>query len=111
VAKLVYGDFSLLLTGDASTIVEKAMVAAHEPVAATVLKVAHHGSRSATLPELVGAVQPSLAVIQVGKGNNYGLPNEEVMAALTGRAVLRTDEQGRIHLWSDGQRLWTETER
>lgn len=87
------------------------MEAAGEPLAATVLKVAHHGSRSGTAPEFVNAVQPSLAVIQVGAGNEYGLPDEEVLAALNGRQVLHTDEQGRIHLWTDGTKLWLETER
>lgn len=111
VTKLVYGNFSLLLTGDASALVEEAELTALVPLAATVLKVAHHGSKTGTTPAFVEAVQPGLAVIQLGADNRYGHPNAEVFAALSGRQVLRTDERGRIHLWTDGAQLWAETER
>ncbi len=109
VAKLVYGDFSVLLTGDAGLPSEAAWVRAGVPIASTVLKVGHHGSNSATSPEFVDAVNPSVAVIQVGE-NDYGHPTEEVLAMLDGRLVLRNDRDGRIEISSDGRRMWIETE-
>ena len=111
VAKLVYGDFSVLLTGDAGTAAEQALVAQGAPVAATVLKVAHHGSKSATGAGFVAAVGGPIAVIQVGVGNDYGHPNAETLARLAGRMILRTDEDGRIHVWSDGRQVWVEEEK
>lgn len=111
VAKLVYGDFSVLLTGDAGTAAEQALVMQGAPVAATVLKVAHHGSKSATGAEFVAAVGAPIAVIQVRAGNDYGHPNAETLARLAGRLILRNDEDGRIHLWSDGQQVWMEGEK
>ena len=111
VAKLVYGDFSVLLTGDAGTAAEQALVAQGAPIAATVLKVAHHGSKSATAAGFAAAVGAPIAVIQVGADNDYGHPNADTLARLAGRMILRNDENGRIHLWSDGRQVWVEEEK
>ena len=111
VAKLVYGDFSVLLTGDGGTAAEQALMAQGVPVAATVLKVAHHGSKSATGTAFVDAVGAPIAVIQVGAGNDYGHPSVETLQRLAGRMILRNDEKGRIHVWSDGKQVWVEEEK
>jgi competence protein ComEC len=109
VAKLVYGDFQVLLTGDAGPAAERSLVEAGTPLAATVLKVAHHGSDTATSADWLAAVQPALAVIQVGEGNRYGHPSPQTLARLGEATILRTDTDGRIHLWTDGARMWTST--
>ncbi len=111
VMKLVYGDFSILLTGDAGLPSEMAMLAGGEPVAATVLKVGHHGSKGSTSHSFVQAVDPLMAVIQCGLNNQYGHPTQEVLERLTGRLVLRNDLQGRIHVYSDGHQMWFVTEK
>jgi competence protein ComEC len=111
VMKLVYGDFSVLLTGDAGLPSEMAMLAADEPVAATVLKAGHHGSRGSTSHSFVQAVDPLVAVIQCGLNNSYGHPHPEVLDRLAGRLVLRNDLQGRIHIYSDGRQMWLTTEK
>ena len=110
VLRLVYGEFSVLLTGDAGLPAEKAMTSDRQPLAAHILKVGHHGSRSSTSPDFVQAVQPEVAVIQVGE-NRYGHPAEDVLDTLAGRLVLRNDLHGRIYVRSDGMRMWIETER
>ena len=111
VVKLVYGDFSVLLTGDAGLPSEEMWLRRRLPVQSTVLKVGHHGSNSATGADFVRAVNPGVAVIQVGADNDYGHPTDEVLATLRGRTVLRTDQDGRVHVWSDGRQMWVETER
>ena len=111
VLKLVYGDFSVLLTGDAGLPAEAVWVQEGAPLQATVLKVGHHGSATGTGPDLVAAVNPPVAVIQVGAGNKYGHPTAKVLQNLQGRLVLRNDLQGRIHIYSDGLRMWIETEK
>jgi competence protein ComEC len=106
VTKVVYGDFTLLLTGDAGIPAETSMLNNREPVDATVLKVGHHGSKGSSSAAFVNAVNPQIAVIQVGAGNDYGHPSQEVLDRLAERLILRNDQQGRIHLSTDGQRLW-----
>jgi competence protein ComEC len=111
VARLVYGEFSVLLTGDAGLPSEEVWLAEGAPVQSTVLKVGHHGSNSATGGDFVAAVAPALAVIQVGADNDYGHPHADVLEKLAGIRVLRTDRHGRVHLWSDGKRVWVEAEQ
>ena len=110
VLKLVYGEFSVLLTGDAGLPSEKRLLRAGQPVGAQVLKVGHHGSESSSWPAFVEAVGASVAVIQVGAGNSYEHPRPEVLETLGGRLVLRNDEDGRVHIRSDGRLMWIETE-
>lgn len=107
VIRLIYGETSFLFTGDAGTASENEMLAAKFDLQADVLKVAHHGSETATSEEFLDAVQPTYAVISVGSGNNYGLPDEEVLSRLEDRGIetLRTDDQGTIRFVSDGTEI------
>lgn len=61
------------------------------------LKVAHHGSKSASSTEFLQAVTPQTAVISVGK-NSYGHPTQEALDRLekTGATILRTDQNGTV---------------
>jgi competence protein ComEC len=67
-------------------------------IAADVLKVPHHGSKTSSTPELVAAVAPSLAVISLGWQNRFHFPDAGVVAryAEGGTRVLRTDRDGAI---------------
>jgi len=67
-------------------------------IAADVLKVPHHGSKTSSTPELVAAVAPSLAVISLGWQNRFHFPDAGVFAryAERGTRVLRTDRDGAI---------------
>ena len=102
VLRVEYGSSSFLFTGDAEEMSEYMMMEAGVPLYADVLKVAHHGSRWSTTSEFVEAVHPTWAVISCGAGNAYGHPHEEVLHALEGAKILRTDELGTISFHSDG---------
>jgi competence protein ComEC len=106
--RLVYGDFSLLLTGDAEVEAEREMVGSKRPLISTVYKAGHHGSNSSSSASFLAAVQPQIAIISAGADNSYGHPHEEVLARLAeGKtAVLRTDELGTIELITDGKVMW-----
>ena len=110
VLKLVYGEFSALLTGDIGLPSEERLLREGQPVVAHVLKVGHHGSEHSSSPAFVEAVGPSVAVIQVGAENRYGHPDQEVLEILGGRLVLRNDKEGRVHIRSDGRLMWIEAE-
>ena len=60
------------------------------------LKVSHHGSKTATGSEWLDTVKPSYAVISVGENNTYALPNKEVLDRLSETELYRTDFDGDI---------------
>ena len=110
VLKLVYGELTVLLTGDAGGPSEERLLHGGQPIAARVLKVGHHGSEHSSGRGFVEAVGPSVAVIQVGAKNRYGHPDPEVLEILDRRLILRNDRDGRIHIWSDGKLMRVGTE-
>ncbi len=101
-----HGATRWLLTGDAEVAGEAALLARFgERLAADVVKVGHHGSRTSSTPPLVEATgQPQFAVVSVARRNRYGLPDEEPIErwAATGAAVLHTSAEGAVWLRSDG---------
>ncbi len=103
VLKISYGSTSALLEGDAEKKTEK-QVALENPQA-DVLKVAHHGSATSTIPELLAAVHPHFAVISVGTRNVYGHPRREVLDRLAEGHVVtyRTDMDGAVTFYLDGK--------
>ena len=93
---LKYGDFSAMYTGDMSQYAEKCLLDIGKVPHAELLKVAHHGSRTATCAEWVRAVNPLYSVISVGENNQYYLPNDEVLENLKDTVIYRTDYDGDI---------------
>jgi competence protein ComEC len=106
--RLVYGDFSLLLAGDADEAAEAVMLANGRPLTAIVLKAGHHGSDTSSSVPFLTAVQPQILVISAGADNQFGHPHPDVLerAQALGTAVLRTDELGTIEVITDGQTMW-----
>lgn len=84
-----------LMLGDASDAVELALVDRHVDVRADLLKIGHHGSKYSSTHEFLRAVQPDVAVIQVGRDNRYGHPHPTVLERLMVLKipVFRTDFQ------------------
>jgi competence protein ComEC len=97
-----YDAFRALFTGDAGLVFEAAE--ASRLPRATLLKVAHHGSISATGPALVAAVRPRICVVSVGP-NHFGQPDRRVLTALreSGCDVFRTDADGTVSVETDGR--------
>jgi competence protein ComEC len=105
VAKLTYGQTSLLLTGDAPDSIEKYLASLDGlRLDVDVLKVGHHGSNTSTTDMLLGLSSPKYAVISAGRDNRYGHPHQEVLESLErfGAEILRTDTMGTVVLESDG---------
>lgn len=111
VLRLDYGQTSVLLTGDAEQEAEADMLAAGLSLRADVLKTGHHGSNGSSSAPFIAAVAPQIAVIQVGAENRFGHPHPAVLERLAGVQVLRTDQNGRIEVVSDGKTLRVKTER
>ena len=104
VLSVSYGDVALLLTGDISADVERAIIPHLPPAPIRVLKVAHHGSRTSSSPPLLDAWRPQTALISCGRGNSFGHPAAEVVERLQsiGARIYRTDRDGEITLQTDG---------
>jgi competence protein ComEC len=89
---------AVLLTGDIERRAEAALLRRPELLAAGVVKVPHHGSRTSSTPPFVAATAPRVAVISLGHDNRYAHPAPEVEARWRdgGACVLRTDVCGAV---------------
>ena len=104
---LTHGDNKFLFVGDAEEKAEEDILAEGVSVKADVLKVGHHGSRTASSEAFLQAVEPTYAVISCGQDNSYGHPHAETLNTLRsmGVKVFRTDEQGTVTVTSDGHEI------
>lgn len=106
VMKIVYGDTSFMLTGDAPVSVEEYLVTLDgDALDSDVLKAGHHGSRTSTSAGWLSAVTPDTVVISAGKDNSYGHPHEEVVIRIqgSGAALVSTITEGTMTFISDGR--------
>lgn len=112
VLRVDYGETSFLFTGDMEKQAEADLLASGANVRADVLKVGHHGSVTSTSDSFLAAVQPSIAVISAGEGNDYGHPHKETMQKLEAYplTIYRTDTQGEIIVKSDAMTLTVTTD-
>jgi competence protein ComEC len=111
VLKVVYGYSSLLLMGDASTRVEEELLDIDSQVLSSeVIKVAHHGATTSSSSEFLEAVEPTVALISVGRGNKFNHPSPVVLSRYdsAGIETRRTDLQGALVISSDGDRFRSE---
>jgi competence protein ComEC len=115
VLELKYGDRRFLLTGDVEEEIDPQLLAAGiadssvatGEAAFDVLKVAHHGSGTATTDSFVERLRPRVAVVSAGWGNPYGHPSPATVARLerAGARLYRTDLDGSIEISTDGRDL------
>jgi competence protein ComEC len=105
VVRLDYGDFSLLLPGDAEEQTEHRMLTKEMNLRVKILKVGHHGSKYATSQDFVDRVKPEVAIVSCGEWNRYGHPAQAVLDRLraANAKVYRTDLQGEITITTRGK--------
>jgi len=103
-ALLSFRNARFFFTGDIDKQAEQEIIFQGQDISSDILKVSHHGSRSATSPEFLANVQPKIAVISVGKDNAYSHPHQEVLSNLLefGIKIMRTDLSGDITITSSG---------
>ena len=101
VLEVRWRDFRALLMGDAGIVAERAFAGTVDAV--DVLKVGHHGSRTASSADFLAEARPQVAVVSVGQ-NRYGHPTPEAMSRLqhAGARIWRTDREGHITVETDG---------
>jgi len=103
IIRVVDGDTSFLLTGDAPSSVEKHVITLGD-IESDVLKAGHHGSKTSSSEEFIRAVAPSYVIFSRGCDNTYGHPAAEVVQRFEKLKIpaLDTCEEGTISLYSDG---------
>jgi competence protein ComEC len=113
VLRIAYRGQAFFLPGDVERPVEWSMLDGGRLEPTAVLKVAHHGSKTSTTEEFLGAVRPLFAVISAGFENSYGHPHADVLARLRERGVMvrRTDRDGLVTVRTDGRRITLDTAR
>ena len=108
-----FGNKSFLFQGDAEKKSEKDILQAGFNVSADVIKLGHHGSKTSSIEPYIQAVAPSFAVISCGYNNTYNFPDSTVLDRLNAHHVeyRRTDLHGTISMYTDGEKLYYETEK
>lgn len=111
VVRITYGEHAFLLCADIDEDIESMLLETGREVGANVLKVAHHGSETATSPAFLKAVSPTYAVIS---GNDqYGAAENEVTGRIqnAGITLLHTYFHGSVSITSTGTGITVSTEK
>lgn len=113
VTRIVYKNAAFLFQGDAEKQSEKDILEADFVLSADVIKLGHHGSQTSSIDPYLQVVHPKFAVISCGLDNSYHLPNESVLKRLEKLNIdyRRTDFHGDIVVYTDGNKLYLETEK
>ena len=111
---LAYGDIDFLFTGDAEQEAEShmMMLSSVRLPEVEILKVGHHGSRTASSADFLAVASPEVAIYMAGVDNRYGHPHTETITALNqiGAQIYGTDISGIIIATTDGH-TYSVTER
>ncbi|WP_074572149.1 DNA internalization-related competence protein ComEC/Rec2 [Selenomonas ruminantium] len=110
VYRLSYGKASVLFTGDLTKEREVQLLSEGINPVSTVLKAGHHGSDTSSSPEFLQAVRPIYGVFCVGADNSFGHPKPDVVKrfAKQGIKTYRTDEDGAVVFYTDGEHIRVE---
>jgi beta-lactamase superfamily II metal-dependent hydrolase len=110
ISMIDYNDVEVLLMGDLESSVETANLDKYTDI--DVLKVGHHGSRTASSQPFLDVVKPEVSVISAGLDNQYSLPNSDVITRLLsmGSAVYGTFRSGTIVMSTDGSQYTFDTD-
>ncbi len=100
--KIICNNSKILFTGDIESIAEEKIIEKYknDELKSDIIKIAHHGSKSSSTEKFIKAVSPEIALIGVGKSNNFGHPNLGVINRLDalGIKIYRTDINGEIEI-------------
>ena len=113
VLQIQFGSSKILLLADVERKAELGLLARRFEggLASDVVKVAHHGSRTSSIEELVNAARPRFAIISVGQHSMFGHPHAEVVERwrAAGAEILTTGQSGTITVTTDGKEVGVTT--
>lgn len=114
ISKVKFGNFSMLFTGDAECEEQDQLL--NFDIDVDVLKVPHQGAEDSACENFLKSTSPEIAVISVGKNNQFGHPHQSHLELLNdlipdrdGQEIFRTDQDSDIHIYSDQNSYWIQT--
>ncbi len=109
--RLIYNKVKILLAGDIEKEGEGRILEFFPDLRADVLKAGHHGSKTSSSSEFLEGVKPKIAIISVGKRNNFFHPHPSTLERLRnhGIKIYRTDLNGAVMVKTDGEKYLIET--
>ncbi len=89
---------AFLFVGDIEEEAEENLLHLGKSLKSDVIKVPHHGGRSSAGEGFLSEVSPSIAVISAGRDNSFGHPSRDMLDALSGKRICRTDQDGAVKI-------------
>ena len=107
VLRLEYGKLRYLFAGDIDKRDEMLLLRGADEIRSAVLKVPRHGGPTASTPEFLAAVRPSLAIVSAGGRSRNEAQREEIVERYqqVGADILQTSSDGAIIIESDGNTI------
>ena len=109
VLNISYKNNNFLFTGDCEESNEMDMINSYNLEDIDFLKVAHHGSYTASSLAFLEETTPDIAVISCGYKNSYGHPHKSTLDNLESvdAKIFRTDQNGSMQFYSDGEKIYS----
>ena len=109
VLNISYKNNNFLFTGDCEESNEMDMINSYDLEDIDFLKVAHHGSYTASSLAFLEETTPDIAVISCGYKNSYGHPHQSTLdnLELVDAKIFRTDQNGSMQFYSDGEKIYS----
>jgi competence protein ComEC len=105
VIELRTGQVSILLPGDISAEIERALVPRMSPAPLVILKAAHHGSATSSSDTFLDAITPRAVVFSAGRNNRFNHPAPLVVERFRrrGAETFSTAHDGAVFIDTDGR--------
>lgn len=102
----VLGGMSVLTAGDLDRAGERLLAERHPEMKVDLIKLGHHGSKTATDPITLSKWQPSIGIISAGRNNRYHHPHQETLDTLQKNqmSVFNTQIHGMIKYIYKGEK-------
>lgn len=93
-----FGGQRFIFMGDLDRHGERKIAHRYPHLRAEVIKLGHHGSKTASDPSFLKQLGPQVAIISAGRQNRYGHPNQETLQTLKRQRIpyLSTQDRGMI---------------